>query len=42
MHGGAVTMARKTERLYEGKEKPDLIFASSMVNLPAFSGLDAE
>ncbi len=39
MHGGAVTMARKAEHLYKGKQKPDLIFASSMVNLPAFLAL---
>jgi glycosyltransferase involved in cell wall biosynthesis len=39
MHGGAVTMARKAGMLYEGAEKPDLIFASSMVNLPAFLAL---
>ena len=39
MHGGAVTMARKATRLYEGSDKPDLIFASSMVNLPAFLAL---
>jgi glycosyltransferase involved in cell wall biosynthesis len=39
MHGGAVTMARKAERMYHDKEKPDVIFASSMVNLPAFLAL---
>jgi glycosyltransferase involved in cell wall biosynthesis len=39
MHGGAVTMARKTRELYKKGDKPDLIFASSMVNLPAFLAL---
>ena len=38
MHGGAVTMARKASQLYQD-DKPDLIFASSMVNLPAFLAL---
>ena len=38
MHGGAVTMARKAGQMYK-TEKPDLIFASSMVNLPAFLAL---
>ena len=39
MHGGAVTMARKAERMYLDGDRPDLIFASSMVNLPAFLAL---
>ena len=38
MHGGAVTMARKVSQMYRD-DKPDLIFASSMVNLPAFMAL---
>jgi len=39
MHGGAVTMARKVQEIYKKGEKPDLIFASSMVNLTAFLAL---
>jgi len=39
MHGGAVTMAKKVQEIYKKAEKPDLIFASSMVNLPAFLAL---
>lgn len=39
MHGGAVTLARKAGQLYANGEKPDLVFASSMVNLPAFLAL---
>ncbi|MDA1028632.1 MAG: DUF3524 domain-containing protein [Bacteroidetes bacterium] len=39
MHGGAVTMALKVQELYAKGDKPDLIFASSMVNLPAFLAL---
>lgn len=38
MHGGAVTLARKAEQEL-GERQPDLIFASSMVNLPAFLAL---
>jgi glycosyltransferase involved in cell wall biosynthesis len=39
LHGGAVTMARKAELLYQGNDRPDLIFATSMVNVPAFLAL---
>lgn len=39
MHGGAVTMARKVEELARKGDLPDLIFASDMVNLPAFLAL---
>jgi glycosyltransferase involved in cell wall biosynthesis len=39
MHGGAVTMARKAAALYAGDERPDVIFATDMVNLPAFLAL---
>ncbi len=42
MHGGAVTMARKAEKLYANGDKPDLIFASSMVNLTAFLALSRD
>jgi glycosyltransferase involved in cell wall biosynthesis len=39
MHGGAVTMARKALQALEEGFKPDLIFATDMVNLPAFMAL---
>lgn len=39
MHGGAVTMARKAIQAYEEGFVPDVIFATSMVNLPAFLAL---
>ncbi len=39
MHGGAVTLANKTFQLLEEGFKPDLIFATDMVNLPAFLAL---
>ena len=39
MHGGAVTIARKAKQVIEGGFVPDLIFASDMVNLPAFLAL---
>jgi len=39
MHGGAVTIARKVIQTIEGGFKPDVIFASDMVNLPAFLAL---
>ncbi|MEX2401536.1 MAG: DUF3524 domain-containing protein [Rhodothermales bacterium] len=39
MHGGAVTMARKTIQALEEGFDPDVIFASDMVNLPAFLAL---
>ncbi|MEM6644662.1 MAG: DUF3524 domain-containing protein [Bacteroidota bacterium] len=39
MHGGAVTLARKAAQAVEHGFAPDLIFASSMVNVPAFLAL---
>ena len=36
MHGGAVTMARKAEELVKKGYMPDVIFATDMVNVPAF------
>ncbi len=39
MQGGAVTTARKALQAVEEGFQPDLIFASSMVNLPAFLAL---
>ncbi len=39
MHGGAVTMARKVEELARKGDLPDVIFASDMLNLPAFLAL---
>ncbi len=39
MHGGAVTMARKALKLADKEGVPDLIFATDMVNLPAFLAL---
>ncbi|HET6568919.1 MAG TPA: DUF3524 domain-containing protein [Rhodothermales bacterium] len=39
MHGGAVTMARKAIQAYKGGFTPDVIFGTSMVNLPAFLAL---
>lgn len=39
MHGGAVTLARKAEALVDGGFRPDVILASSMVNLPAWLAL---
>jgi len=39
MHGGAVTLARKAVQAVESGFTPDLIFASSMVNVPAFLAL---
>ncbi|HYE59351.1 MAG TPA: DUF3524 domain-containing protein, partial [Rhodothermales bacterium] len=39
MHGGAVTLARKTAALVEGGFRPDVILASGMVNLPAYLAL---
>lgn len=39
MQGGAVTLAKHTERLLSDGWKPDLILASNMVNLPAFLAL---
>ncbi len=42
MQGGAVTLAAKAREVAEGGFAPDLIFASSMVNLPAFLALTRE
>lgn len=39
MHGGAVTMARKALQALDEGFKPDLVFATDMVNLPAFLAL---
>lgn len=39
MQGGAVTLVRKTEELLESGFAPDVIFASDMVNLPAYLSL---
>ncbi|QXD16386.1 DUF3524 domain-containing protein [Rhodocaloribacter litoris] len=39
MHGGAVTMARKAVQAAEQGFHPDVIFATDMVNLPAFLAL---
>lgn len=39
MQGGAVTLAQKTRELLNDGFEPDLVFASGMVNLPAFLAL---
>ena len=39
MHGGAVTMARKANDWVAQGNKPDVILASDMVNVPAFLAL---
>jgi len=39
MQGGAVTMARKAVQAYREGFRPDMILATSMVNLPAFLAL---
>jgi len=39
MQGGAVTLAEKAQAIVEGGFVPDVIFASDMVNLPAFLAL---
>ena len=39
LHGGAVTMARKALQAVADGFKPDVILASSMVNVPAFLAL---
>ncbi|MFV1981752.1 MAG: DUF3524 domain-containing protein, partial [Rhodothermia bacterium] len=39
MQGGAVTMARKALQAWDDGFEPDVIFASDMVNLPAFVSL---
>lgn len=39
MHGGAVTMARKALQTLQEGFRPDVVFATSMLNLPAFLAL---
>ncbi len=39
MHGGAVTLSRKTEQLVRKGYQPDVIFATDMVNVSAFLAL---
>lgn len=39
MQGGAVTLARKAIKAHDEGFRPDLIFATDMVNLPAFLSL---
>ena len=39
MEGGAVTLARKTREALDDGFQPDVIFATDMVNLPAFLAL---
>ena len=39
MQGGGVTLARKTHQLLEDGYRPDVIFATDMVNLPAYLSL---
>ncbi len=39
MHGGAVTLAKKARELQEDGFSPDVIFATDMLNLPAFLAL---
>ena len=39
MHGGAVTLARKAAQALASGFKPDVLFATDMVNLPAFLAL---
>ena len=39
MQGGAVSLARKTREVVEAGFKPDVLFASDMVNLPAYLAL---
>ncbi|MEM8600327.1 MAG: DUF3524 domain-containing protein [Bacteroidota bacterium] len=39
MQGGAVTLAHKANAAYDDGLRPDAVFASSMVNLPAFLAL---
>ncbi|MDX1545720.1 MAG: DUF3524 domain-containing protein [Rhodothermales bacterium] len=39
MHGGAVTMARKALQTLDDGFEPDVVFATDMVNLPAFLAL---
>jgi glycosyltransferase involved in cell wall biosynthesis len=42
MHGGAVTMARKALQARAEGFEPDVVFATGMVNLPAFLALARE
>jgi glycosyltransferase involved in cell wall biosynthesis len=39
MHGGPVTLSRKTAALVEAGFRPDVLLASGMVNLPAYLSL---
>ena len=39
MHGGALELAEQTSALLAAGERPDLLLATSMVNLPAFFAL---
>ena len=39
MHGGAVTMARKALEMIEKEGPPDVLFATDMLNVPAFLSL---
>ncbi len=39
MHGGALELAEQARRLWDVGERPDLILATSMTNLPAFLAL---
>ena len=39
LHGGAHTLARKTKQLVQSGFTPDVVLASSMVNVPAFLAL---
>ncbi|MCB0719250.1 MAG: DUF3524 domain-containing protein [Bacteroidetes bacterium] len=39
MQGGAVTLARKANQMVASGSKPDVIFATDMVNVPAFLAL---
>lgn len=39
MHGAALELAAQARELLAGGERPDLLFATSMVNLPAFLAL---
>ena len=42
MHGGAITLAQKALKTLEQGFEPDIIWASDMVNLPAFLALTRE
>jgi glycosyltransferase involved in cell wall biosynthesis len=39
MHGGAATLAQKLREQVLGDDRPDVVLATDMVNLPAFLGL---